>query len=557
MDNKIDILTFEKMLLEPSLSDNYSIDIIINFFNEENIRKFNQKYPYEMYKFLIYIIKKHQKEFEELLFTNFNLVKFFIEFDPAMYNGIKFHYVFLKNLINYLEKHQLSLKNISILVFISLESSERKKLLEEDISLSIKESILLNLDCQDASLYLTNTFLRFSNSTIYHLLTVGVSVSPKLYENKNFFQETILSKNFTSMRNNLNRLAEYVDISYFLKLKKSLFLSILKSYSKTSKQLLLNNKLASDFVVSYQKTFYNSPDVLKKLFINIVIDELFSDNVRNVCLNIEELLEYNKIVQVIPAKHLNFYWQVLSLFKMEKEDIINFYFQYQDQDIQSMFYDDIRNLKNLSYQKLNTIISSNYYQNLKNVKLSMVYQTDIYELNGEPFTFLVSCLSNVQENITDYRRNCYSIISNQNMSVFIENNIIFGYQNILIDHIMHIFENDACSNSFVGGTPYINRIRDLNFLLKNQKMNEIQIKNQELENNKYQRQKPSFIVCFDNIDEKSLEASKKLQIPIVIINRLKYQLLLRNNNLKNGSEDMYYNINILGITEDSYKTYRL
>ena len=557
MDNKIDILTFEKMLLEPSLSDNYSIDIIINFFNEENIRKFNQKYPYEMYKFLIYIIKKHQKEFEELLFTNFNLVKFFIEFDPAMYNGIKFHYAFLKNLINYLEKHQLSLKNISILVFISLESSERKKLLEEDISLSIKESILLNLDCQDASLYLTNTFLRFSNSTIYHLLTVGVSVSLKLYENKNFFQETILSKNFTSMRNNLNRLTEYVDISYFLKLKKSLFLSILKSYSKTSKQLLLNNKLASDFVVSYQKTFYNSPDVLKKLFINIVIDELFSDNVRNVCLNIEELLEYNKIVQVIPAKHLNFYWQVLSLFKMEKEDIINFYFQYQDQDIQSMFYDDIRNLKNLSYQKLNTIISSNYYQNLKNVKLSMVYQTDIYELNGEPFTFLVSCLSNVQENITDYRRNCYSIISNQNMSVFIENNIIFGYQNILIDHIMHIFENDACSNSFVGGTPYINRIRDLNFLLKNQKMNEIQIKNQELENNKYQRQKPSFIVCFDNIDEKSLEASKKLQIPIVIINRLKYQLLLRNNNLKNGSEDMYYNINILGITEDSYKTYRL
>ena len=557
MDNKIDILTFEKMLLEPSLSDNYSIDIIINFFNEENIRKFNQKYPYEMYKFLIYIIKKHQKEFEELLFTNFNLVKFFIEFDPAMYNGIKFHYAFLKNLINYLEKHQLSLKNISILVFISLESSERKKLLEEDISLSIKESILLNLDCQDASLYLTNTFLRFSNSTIYHLLTVGVSVSSKLYENKNFFQETILSKNFTSMRNNLNRLAEYVDISYFLKLKKSLFLSILKSYSKTSKQLLLNNKLASDFVVSYQKTFYNSPDVLKKLFINIVIDELFSDNVRNVCLNIEELLEYNKIVQVIPAKHLNFYWQVLSLFKMEKEDIINFYFQYQDQDIQSMFYDDIRNLKNLSYQKLNTIISSNYYQNLKNVKLSMVYQTDIYELNGEPFTFLVSCLSNVQENITDYRRNCYSIISNQNMSVFIENNIIFGYQNILIDHIMHIFENDACSNSFVGGTPYINRIRDLDFLLKNQKMNEIQIKNQELENNKYQRQKPSFIVCFDNIDEKSLGASKKLQIPIVIINRLKYQSLLRNNNLKNGSEDMYYNINILGITEDSYKTYRL
>ena len=98
MDNKIDILTFEKMLLEPSLSDNYSIDIIINFFNEENIRKFNQKYPYEMYKFLIYIIKKHQKEFEELLFTNFNLVKFFIEFDPAMYNGIKFHYVFLKTM---------------------------------------------------------------------------------------------------------------------------------------------------------------------------------------------------------------------------------------------------------------------------------------------------------------------------------------------------------------------------------------------------------------------------------------------------------------------------
>lgn len=202
-------------------------------------------------------------------------------------------------------------------------------------------------------------------------------------------------------------------------------------------------------------------------------------------------------------------------------------------------------------------VSNNKIRNLKNQELSVKYQTDVYELNGESFTFLVSCLSNIQEDITDYRRNCYSIISNKNMSVFIETIIIFGYTNIPIDHIMHVFENDACSDSLIGGSNYINRIRALDFLLRDKKMNEIQIINDKLENGKYQRKKPSYIVCFDEIDNESLAASWKLQIPIVKINRAMYPVSLKNDLSKNSSEDMYYNVNIFGVSEDSYKTYHL
>lgn len=135
--------------------------------------------------------------------------------------------------------------------------------------------------------------------------------------------------------------------------------------------------------------------------------------------------------------------------------------------------------------------------------------------------------------------------------------IIFGYTNIPIDHIMHVFENDACSDSLIGGSNYINRIRALDFLLRDKKMNEIQIINDKLENGKYQRKKPSYIVCFDEIDNESLAASWKLQIPIVKINRAMYPVSLKNDLSKNSSEDMYYNVNIFGVSEDSYKTYHL
>ena len=36
-----------------------------------------------------------------------------------------------------------------------------------------------------------------------------------------------------------------------------------------------------------------------------------------------------------------------------------------------------------------------------------------------------------------------------------------------------------------------------------------------------------------------------------------YPVSLKNDLSKNRSEDMYYNVNIFGVSEDSYKTYRL
>ena len=76
-----------------------------------------------MYTFLIYIIQKRQAEFEELLFTNFYLVKVFIRTEAVMYSQINFSYTFLKNLIFYLEKNQLDTRIISMLVFASLKKS--------------------------------------------------------------------------------------------------------------------------------------------------------------------------------------------------------------------------------------------------------------------------------------------------------------------------------------------------------------------------------------------------------------------------------------------------
>ena len=114
---------------------------------------------------------------------------------------------------------------------------------------------------------------------------------------------------------------------------------------------------------------------------------------------------------------------------------------------------------------LNTSDIQEDINNLKNNKLSEINNTSIYEFTGEKFTLLVSCLIKEQEDITNYKRNCYSLISDKNMHVFMDNSLIFGYTNIDPNYIMHIYEQDAYSNDLVGGSDYVSRLRDKDYIL--------------------------------------------------------------------------------------------
>ena len=53
------------------------------------------------------------------------------------------------------------------------------------------------------------------------------------------------------------------------------------------------------------------------------------------------------------------------------------------------------------------------------------------------------------------------------MHVYMQDSLIFGYTNIDIQHIMHMYEQDSYSNAMIGGTNYVNRIRNKDFILRN------------------------------------------------------------------------------------------
>ncbi|MBQ8472713.1 MAG: hypothetical protein IJ501_04355 [Bacilli bacterium] len=76
-------------------------------------------------------------------------------------------------------------------------------------------------------------------------------------------------------------------------------------------------------------------------------------------------------------------------------------------------------------------------------------------------------------------------------------------------------------------------------------LNEIQIvndyKGMNDDSKMYQRISPSYVVCFDEIDERSINAAKILNIPIIKINKQMYKNeVVEEHYLEGGEKESYY-----------------
>ena len=119
-------------------------------------------------------------------------------------------------------------------------------------------------------------------------------------------------------------------------------------------------------------------------------------------------------------------------------------------------------------------------------------------------------------------------------------------------------------NEEVGSSDFVSRIRDVDFLIANKYPNEIQIINDVVDKQKYKRVTPSYVICFDTIDPKSLEASKSLNIPIVLIDKSKYKKYDSDLTASQIRSDMYYTPQTIdyrdatfNLTEDTYQGKKL
>ena len=152
-------------------------------------------------------------------------------------------------------------------------------------------------------------------------------------------------------------------------------------------------------------------------------------------------------------------------------------------------------------------------------KEKSISSVSVYKLDGEDFVSCVHC-GTLNQKFKDTIS--LSIIGSNHIGVFNPDGIIFGFNNISSDKIIHSFNTDSFTNGKFG-TDRVNKIYDVHDLLKETKScNEI------LYDTKRDPIKPSYLVCFDNINEESYICSVNNNLPILLINSKKYN---KNNGM--------------------------
>jgi len=206
------------------------------------------------------------------------------------------------------------------------------------------------------------------------------------------------------------------------------------------------------------------------LLSDIIVDDLFQDNYYNVLLNIKELLASSLLTE----EKYHFYQSVLQIDTMSNKEKLKFYDQYKSQNISDVFYEDIRKIrdKNLEEIKGQLLDLSKCEKNYCSF-LSKIYGVSIYNLRESSYYLLVRTLDRpFEEKRSILRRACYSLISNEKTTSFLEElNYRYGYTTFETNKILHVSECDSSSENKVSflnitGTNYVNRIRNAKELIQ-------------------------------------------------------------------------------------------
>ena len=169
-----------------------------------------------------------------------------------------------------------------------------------------------------------------------------------------------------------------------------------------------------------------------------------------------------------------------------------------------------------------------------------------YELNGEPFNMIIH---GSMEVIDDFSKGdndgiSLSFISGDRLNAY-NDGVIYGFDNLLPEQFINIYKADADTKFNVFGeegkknsvsseklpvsVPFFSTPESL---IDNTKINSYNEILYLTHSNKHklniQTPKPSYIICYDNVNDKSIEAAKKNNVPIVIINTKCYPKIAYN-----------------------------
>ena len=548
------------------------LQTIYELYNEDGIEK------YKIFKYLC-MDKKEALDLINYLLTNDEL---FLEFfkDTSFYKKV-FSYLDCDLIIKIILKlNELNAKKYLYYFITYLSSDIQKKLIDTKLDDNIL-LLIANYFSSESINYLFKTDKRttylFTKLNIKRLIDDDVIFPNSILSDSKFF-DMLKEKSLISFRANINNVErknlpepiEYQLKKYYEELINSYnqeynmfndYVNIINTTNKLNNEIDFNSYILDYNAKSIYKEYLKKkdPKIFEEYKIltstklsEIIIDALFQDNIYNVFYNIKEMFRFNSKLspseQILDVEKQKFYKLITNMDKITNEDKIRLYNEFKDKNINLMFYEDLRKLKDKSYELINSKLF-NYTKFTPSGRLSLKYKTKIYDLRNNEFFMLIRGENNHQEKTTT-RRNCYSIISNDNTDViFNGTTTLYGYNYLDTEKVLHVHEKDSYSNDLNEkdnkSKIKINRIMTVEELSNGCSWySEIQIinsKDNESEE-KFIAKKPDFIVSIDEINKIDILESQRLQIPIVLIKKQELKIdKMVDIDTNMGFEDEYIN----------------
>ena len=566
----------------PSYSDDYKmgnydkIDEIESEIEKSKYRNTNE------YKLFVCLMEESPDKVLEWILNDDDLFKEYINISDNMYSMVSmFSYDLIVKLIYKLEELGFGTGNISF-NFSSVNSEDKIRLLGEKFSDETIIKLIDDFDAKAKSYFFLNDkrakYLYKKATGFTNLIRSGVRFSRDILLQNDFF-DMLKHSNFSEFRININAVEKYNDPLIIQSRLAKYYDELINEYDKDrgifkyygeilDNPSLLKSKKRDDFIFNFDVKyafspymdydndgnifFENSDELLDKLksitslkLSEVIVDALFCDSIYNVWLNIREMLRYNEKMipsdRIIDKGRVSFYELIFNFDNVSSDDKIELFNKFKDKNINSMFYDDLRKLKDYAYDRIrdDMFVISNNGDKISN-ELSKKYGTPVYDLRDSKYTMMVRALGCRYQVGTNNSRDCYSIVSDENNEVYQHGNYdnIYGYSSFDNDRVIHMLEMDSFSSDIrdrSGVSRYVNRIMTSKEITNGSSWySEVDIANMKDDNGKYETMKPDFVVAYDTISDINVIESIRLGIPIVLI---KKSLLKDSDRIDTGFKD--------------------
>ena len=265
---------------------------------------------------------------------------------------------------------------------------------------------------------------------------------------------------------------------------------------------------------------------------------------------------------ILSDDKLKIYSKFLNYSELSVEEKQNFFaLLKQKGDLISEFYDDYRSCLDYSYSDINkNMIKLDDRPELFSPELTEKTGVTVYELNGEDFYSLITVTGKSRESCDNdlvssnkhlLSTSSLSLIGSEHVGTFgnPEETIVYGFENIDTDRIMHLYESDSFS-SRTNGSDRIPKMRKADELLKDTHgFNELLYLNQTVEGG-FEPLRPSYIVSFNDIKNGEIETSRKHGIPIVLLHSECYSI--NDGSIKRDDSDRLYGSFATSYLEEDY-----